>query len=339
MCGTVQERIRKMKTSASNRRLRLLLTAISKGSLIPQPDFQRRLVWSNKNKIEFLKTVLGGYPFPEIYIAAGDVNPDTGEGVELLVDGQQRITTLNEYFKGADSLSLYGLPAYKDLTDDEKREFLEYEVVVRDLGNIPLDQVKLIFRKINSTSYGLNSMEINNARYDGEFKQLGEELSLNPFFEKYSVFSPTDIKRMKDVTFCLTLIVTAMSTYFERDKDIESFLEKYNESFEEKEQILKQFNDIFRLIEELGVNNVRVYKKNDLFTLIVELYHYVVILGKSLDRARTGENLTLFFNEVDKGVNSTDDEARSYFNAVIQGSNSRTNRILRGKIISRLIAS
>lgn len=67
-----------MDTSASNRRLRVLLTAIGNGSLLPQPEFQRRLVWINKDKVEFIKTVVEGYPFPEIYIAAGKVDTKTG---------------------------------------------------------------------------------------------------------------------------------------------------------------------------------------------------------------------------------------------------------------------
>ena len=72
-----------MKTSATNRKLRLLLTGIQNGTLLPRPEFQRRLVWSNKHKLAFLKTVLEDYPFPEIYIAAGDVNSETGEGTEM----------------------------------------------------------------------------------------------------------------------------------------------------------------------------------------------------------------------------------------------------------------
>ena len=83
-----------MDTSASNRRLRQLLTAIRNGTLEPRPEFQRRLVWTTKDKNLFVRTVLEGLPFPEIYIAAGNVDSKTGEGTELLVDGQQRITTL-----------------------------------------------------------------------------------------------------------------------------------------------------------------------------------------------------------------------------------------------------
>ena len=51
-----------MKASASNRRLRTLLTGIRNKTLIPNPEFQRRLVWTSKDKRNFLETVLGGYP-------------------------------------------------------------------------------------------------------------------------------------------------------------------------------------------------------------------------------------------------------------------------------------
>src|SRR5258707_2782228 len=115
-----------MKSTASNRRLRLLLTAIRNKTLIPNPDFQRRLVWTNKDKRNFLNTVLTGYPFPEIYIAAGEVNPQTGEGVEWLVDGQQRISTLYQYFEGSTKLVLEDIKPYADLDKDAQIRFLAY---------------------------------------------------------------------------------------------------------------------------------------------------------------------------------------------------------------------
>ncbi|MFN9951774.1 MAG: DUF262 domain-containing protein, partial [bacterium] len=105
-----------MQTSGTNRRLRLLISAIKDGTLIPRPDFQRRLVWTNKHKEEFIKTVLGQFPFPEIYIAAGDVDTDTGKGTELLVDGQQRLTTLLQYFSGSPDLRLGTLCPYSALS-------------------------------------------------------------------------------------------------------------------------------------------------------------------------------------------------------------------------------
>src|SRR5215207_9455189 len=97
------------------------MTAIRDQSLIPRPEFQRRLVWTNRDKIRFLETVLKGYPFPEIYIAANAVDLSTGEGTELLVDGQQRLTTLYQYFSGSEDLKLgRDIQPYEKLSDDEK---------------------------------------------------------------------------------------------------------------------------------------------------------------------------------------------------------------------------
>ena len=108
-----------MKTTATNRKIRELLTQLREGRLEPRPEFQRRLVWSNKDKSEFLDTVLSNLPFPEIYVAAGSVNLETGEGKEMLVDGQQRITTLAQYFTGSQDLRLTSaIKPYKELSTD-----------------------------------------------------------------------------------------------------------------------------------------------------------------------------------------------------------------------------
>jgi len=329
-----------MKTSASNRRLRVLLTAINKNVLIPQPDFQRRLVWSNKDKIEFIKTVLEGYPFPEIYIAAGKVDPKTGEGCELLVDGQQRITTLHQYFKGSTDLKLpRDMQAYVDLKEESQLEFLEYEVVVRDLGNKPLDDIKEIFQRINSTSYGLNAMEIHNARYGGEFKTFAEDISQSKCLEEWKVFTTTDIKRMNDVRFCLGIISTLMSTYFNRDKEVESYLERYNESFDLRTEYETKINDVFTIINQLNLPiSSRAFKKADFFTLVVELYKAKFKLNKVLDIAMCRKNLDDFYDKVNlvSSEQLDDVKAEKYYKAALQGSNDRSNRSLRGELIQEL---
>jgi hypothetical protein len=326
-----------MDTSASNRRLRVLLTAISNGSLVPQPDFQRRLVWTNKDKVEFIKTVLEGYPFPEIYIAAGHVDTKTGEGAEVLVDGQQRITSLYQYFKDSIDLRLPGnIPKYSDLDESAQVAFLEYKVVVRDLGNMQIDQIKQVFQRINSTSYGLNAMEIHNARYGGEFKELAETISRREFFEDNRVFTSTDIKRMGDVLFCSSLIATIMSTYFNRDKDVEDFLEKYNEDFPMKDQILSQVDRVLEFISRMNFERKsRAFKKADFFTLFVECYNLLVKEHASLDVASARKYVDEFFSDVDLAALGEENNAAAmaYYKVALQATNDRSSRVTRGQLI------
>ena len=145
-----------MQTTATNRKIRELLTAVQNGTLKINPAFQRRLVWKNRDKSSFIRTVLDGYPFPEIFVATGGVDLQTGEGTELLVDGQQRVSTLYEYFHDSEHLQLGNqVPSYEALPDDRKTQFLQYDVVVRDLGSISEEDIRNVFQRINSTSYSL----------------------------------------------------------------------------------------------------------------------------------------------------------------------------------------
>lgn len=330
-----------MKTSASNRRLRILLTSIGNETLLPQPEFQRRLVWSNKDKIEFIKTVLEGYPFPEIYIASGALDPKTGEGCELLVDGQQRITTLYQYFKNSHDLKLpKEIVPYSELEEEQQINFLEYEVVVRDLGKKPLTEVKEIFQRINSTSYGLNAMEIHNARYGGEFKIFAEEFSQKEIFEDKKIFTSTDIKRMNDVRYCLGVIVTIMTSYFNRDKEVELYLEKYNEIFDQKDKYQTELDEIIELINDIDLpKGSRAFKKADFFTLFVELHKAKYKLDKNIDIPTTKSNILDFYKTIESVVNgtSTDDGAEKYYSSALQASNDRSSRICRGELIQKLI--
>jgi len=225
--------------------------------LVSRPDFQRRLVWLNKDKIDFIKTVLDGYPFPEIYIAAGKVDAITGEGKEVLVDGQQRLTTLKQYFEGSPDLKLSKeIVPYSNLTEQQKIGFLEYDVVVRYLGQVSQDEIIEVFRRINSTSYSLNAMEIHNSMFNGEMKRFAEDLARDRFFEKYRVFSASDIRRMYDTRFALSIIITVMSEYFDRDTNFENYLYRYNDELENKEFLSSKFQEVFQFVTKCRLSRI-----------------------------------------------------------------------------------
>lgn len=329
-----------MNTTATNRKVRLLMKALLDETLIPRPEFQRRLVWSNRHKNAFIETVLLGYPFPEIYVAAGSVDPDTGEGTEMLVDGQQRVTTLYQYFQGSPDLRLTDVRKYSELSREEKLAFLDYEVVVRDLGSKSIEEIKEIFKRINSTRYALNAMELHNARYDGEFKRFGEALAEDPFFEQNSVFTSSDIKRMGDVRFALTLVVTMMSSYFNRDEDLEEYLGKFNDEFPERESIEDRLQQAFAWITKCDLGKTsRAFQKADLLPLVIEVDRMLTSSSDPVDPGSKKDALADFYAEVSRAARgeAENKDAIVYYKATIQASNDRSNRITRGRIIKGLL--
>lgn len=328
-----------MDTSASNRRLRVLLTGIRNGELIPRPDFQRRLVWTNKDKNLFVQTVLEGLPFPEIYIAAGRVDSKTGEGSEVLVDGQQRITALYQYFTDSPDLRLSSeIKKYSAMTEEQQIAFLEYKVVVRDLGSLPIDQIKAVFQRINSTSYGLNTMELNNSRYAGAFKLLGEWLSQQPIFERMRIFSVSDVRRMNDVRFCLAMLASIMGPYFNRDNELESFLSKYDEAVPNETELKGGIENVLTIIDAMNfASDSRAAKKADFFTLFVEMYKAIVIRQLTISPSIARTDLDAFYSLVEAAPASADSDEGKYYKASLQASNDRGSRILRGEIIAKIL--
>ena len=70
---------------------------------------------------------------------------------------------------------------YAQLSEPEKTGFLDYGVVVRDLGTVTEEQIKEVFSRINSTDYALKAMERLNALFNGEYNKFCEQLSANCF--------------------------------------------------------------------------------------------------------------------------------------------------------------
>lgn len=327
-----------MKTTATNIKLRKLLTGIKNETLIPRPEFQRRLVWSQKHKNAFVRTVIEGFPFPEIYIASGDVDENTGEGKEILVDGQQRITTLFHYFSGTLKLEK-DVPPYQELTD--KTAFLDYDVVMRDLGTMSIEEIKEVFLRINSTNYALNPMEINNARFDGAIKLFADKIASSEFFEKNKVFSSTDIKRMGDTRLTLSIIITLISNHFNRDKELEPFLERYNDDFPYAKNMETEFNKVFEFIDNMEFDlKHRVWKKADLFSLIIELHKLMFKDKLQLDSTEVKRKLNEFYKKIDAfdpEKPGNESNIINYVKASRSGTNDRSFRVERGEILRSII--
>jgi hypothetical protein len=327
-----------MPFPADNRPIRRLIEDMREGRLIPRPEFQRRLVWNNRDKNRFIDTVLRGYPFPEIYVAAGEVDLDTGAGIELLVDGQQRITTLAEYFTGASTLKLEaGIEAYLSLTDDKKKLFLDYPVAVRYLGNLSIDEIKEIFKRINSTSYSLNDMEVNNAIYQGEFRQSAQRIADANFFEEHGIFNTRDVRRMADVSYVITLMISMMETYPNRDDQHEEYLKTYNENFTDAASIEDRTTKTLKFIESMELPaKSRAWKKADFLVLFAELDR-LREQRTSLHPKPISKKLNEFYSTVDQRSKnerpSSDTNVEEYFKTTLQATNDRHNRIQRAKAL------
>jgi hypothetical protein len=263
---------------------------------------------------------------------------DTGEGSQLLVDGLQRVNTIVQYFDGSTELKLTKVPAYKDLAEDEKKAFLQYDVSVRDLGAVSRETIIEVFRRINATKYSLSDIEINNAVYAGALKKFGEQVAAWDFFQSHGIFNAADYKRMGDLRFVLNVICTLVEGYYNRDDALEEMLDRFNDDFPFQQETHDRLKHTTDFIEECGFGaKERVWRKADLFTLLVELDSLFESALKWPQPGEVVDNVQRFFGHIEDGSIGENTLAGIYYKAALQASNDRVNRYRRGIIMSGIL--
>lgn len=331
---------KQIPASPGNKKISELYIRIREGSLILQPEFQRKFVWNTSHKEAFIETILNGLPFPEIYTAQSGVDIAKIETKEVVVDGQQRLSTIVQYIDEEENSKIFGktVPKFGSLTPDQKKEFLNYNVVIRDLGDITSDIIREIFKRINQTKFNLEQIEIQNAVYDGEFITTAKDILESIDVEHIPIFSDSEMSRMSDLHFIL-LIMSTIETggYFTRDADIEKFIAANNDSYENKDVIKPLILNILNGIRDMGLRDDSIwYRKSNFFTLVVELCNSRIDdIGSLKAKLLDLETHVLDNKYTPRGEN----DYSTYYAYMYTGTNSRQARVVRSETFKKYILS
>ena len=285
---------------ANNSKIIEIFNKLRTGQIVVNADYQRKLVWKKQHKFEFIDTILKNYPFPEIYLAPGNLDQEKLILIDEIVDGQQRLTTIFDYIEEREIFSLPNIPIKKfsKLTNEERTRFLNYEISIRYLKNVTQNQIREIFQRINKTDYALNRVERLNAQWgESEFvcfcKQIIEpEFDANgviylvtkqnrkkflDFFhgneDIESVFSTSDTSRMLALQYAMTLVATLDSKiYFSRNDRVQAYMESFNDVFPQANELEARLSRVIDFVISMDMpRRSRWFNKANLFSLLVEL--------------------------------------------------------------------
>lgn len=147
------------------------------------PDFQRKYKWDKEGwerASRFIESCLMRIPLPACYFAENE------DGVHLVIDGVQRLTTIEKFFN--DEFSLEGLTAFKELEGKKFSQLGRYkaELEATTIRCIVLRKenpdflVQEIFSRLNQGAVKLSDQEIRHAIYPGPLNDLLLELAKTP---------------------------------------------------------------------------------------------------------------------------------------------------------------
>ena len=193
------------------------------------PDFQRKAnLWDYGRKSRLIESLLLRFPLPAFYF---DIE---GEFKWLVVDGLQRLSTLNHFIvETVNPLKLEGLEiltdlegkSFKELDSTLKQRILNTNVTTFQIQEGTPKEVKYnLFRRINTGGLGLTPMEIRHAlNQKGPatefFKKLtGEENKTtikqnNNFYHFFIIENKIATSRMEDRELALRYVAFSLNKY------------------------------------------------------------------------------------------------------------------------------
>lgn len=317
-----------IKPSVTNPTIVELYRKITDGSLVLAPDFQRRFVWTHEHQEEFIDTVLKGFPFPEIYVCVGDIDVANMKTTKLVIDGQQRLTTIKKYIDGEHEKTLTKVPYFKDL-GERAADFISYEVVVRDLGKVDDATIREVFRRINLTKFQLDNVEIHNAIYDGDFIKTAKKIVGLVNLGKYDVFHESELTRMADLYFVLLIMSTIEhGGYFHEDREVEKYISKFNEEYNNCDKITDIIVKTFTAIDSANIQQDSIwFRKSNFFTLTTEIAMHISAIPADITEKLANLEHNILDNRRD-----LDNIYGRYYRYMYQGTNQRKARIIRSEL-------
>ena len=156
-----------------------LVSRIAHNEIDLAPDFQRMSgIWNVQRKSRLVESLMLNIPIPVFYVAA-----DRRDNW-LVVDGIQRMTTINEYVTGEfaldrlEYLTDLNRKRYADLSRPMRRRINETELVVNVIEpGTPPEVMFNVFLRINTGGLTLNGQEIRHALHPGPVREYLKRLA------------------------------------------------------------------------------------------------------------------------------------------------------------------
>jgi hypothetical protein len=252
------------------------------------PGYQRGFVWTGPEKSRFIESLILGLPVPNVFLAR------EAESQRLnIVDGQQRLRTLQQYLAGGFALSgkdiqpdLVGCYFSREVAKSKKSKILKdgdnrtlsdalvHSVVIKPDPADDDDQkgheynraVIQIFRRLNTSGKPLQAQEIRASIFHGPFNDMLLEMNANADWR--ALWGPVH-SRLRDVETILryvALLTTSANYRSPMPKFLDDFMENNRLLAEAASaQIKERFADLTHLLlEQIGVD---AFKQKGTFVL------------------------------------------------------------------------
>ncbi|MGD9506524.1 MAG: DUF262 domain-containing protein [Syntrophobacteraceae bacterium] len=297
------------------------------------PPYQRRSVWSPKDRRFFLDTIFRSYPSPSIFLHK---QMEKGKTIYSVVDGKQRLETILMFAENKIAIDksfgddrLAG-KKWNTIKRDEQlaKAFWDYVLPV-EFTNI-IDDTNLVhevFERLNRNSRRLTEQELRHAKYDGWFITFVETEAESQDWVKLGVVTTARTKRMSDVQFLSELLIVLLKGNiggFDQD-EISQYYAEYDDLSDltvpfDEERLRVQFAATKEFLLELERHYKTISKYAGDSTNLYTLWAVVALHREDLPEIEVfAEKYSAFMEDVNRYKNA------EYLGKVINGEETPTD--------------
>lgn len=282
------------------------------GQLDLNPPYQRRSVWSLREKQRFLDTVLRNYPSPAIFL---HTTMDTeGNATYHVVDGKQRLSTILDFVDNRirlakdfgdsriDGANWKALEEYPSI----RKRLWTYQLTVEQIDDVQEPVVKEIFERLNRNSRKLERQEMRHARFDGWLITYLEAQAETEVWKTLKVSTPARRRRMADAQTLSELaevVLRGSVAGFDQEAldqlyaDYEDPLES-NPDFEESD-FTERFENAALFLRDMELHNNVITQKATSRNHLYPLWAVVTLTNtRELGAESVAERYQSFMDEV-----------------------------------------
>jgi hypothetical protein len=320
------------------------------------PPYQRRSVWNQAYKDDFIGTVLQQYPAPAIFLYE-EVTAD-GVSTYQVVDGKQRLTTVFDFAVGSFPVSetspLTHLQGryFSQLSAEEKTGFWTYQFPVEYLPTNDETLINEIFARINKNTAKLTRQELRHARFGGFFITAAEELADELFKalpEGFPRIESQSRKQMKDVELVANLLLALEEEAgeehirgYSQDELDEAFSDR-DVTWDNGSSVRRRFADtvgsLARIVakpEGSPLHKTRLRNQADFYSLFMAVS--ALLTDQEWSDEDAADRLADFIAVVEDEQRRLGDKAAGdYFKATRSNSNDSGPRKLRHQIMTAVL--
>lgn len=299
-------------------------------------------VWPTPAKSFLIETILLDYPIPKLSLHQ-KLDMQTRTVVKNIVDGQQRSRTIQDFYENKFRLSRVNIHSdfagcnFSQLDTAYQEKFLNYGLDFDLFVGASDEQVREIFRRMNSFTVPLNAEEQRHSNFQGPFKWFINQLvqDFDQGFEAAGVFTSKQLNRMVDSKL-LTEVTKAMLDGITTTSKatLDTIYRKYDAEFERADEVGQALRNALQYVLALDViRDTSLAKPYNIYALLlayVQAFESWTVdddFERPLVPSFTDDveyNLELLADAVDTDY-ETDSDWPSEFAPFISATQDRTN--------------